>query len=389
MNLVMSNLHADFDAAMHHGTRIRSFVEGVASPLAPLVEFQLGLVAMPQGRIDEAVSRYGRGHELAKATFLHAPRLALLGKILLREMDLERNQLMDPRPPVSTPSDFLAGVDAATYFAASDIVVELALATKGIDHALGELDGILAYARRTGLPGIDSHLAATRVSLLADAGRVDEAERTWTEGALPDTDAACIDLAVQSWREVESLSCARLRLLAARGEHHVARQLGSALLRHVASHRLRRTEMRARALCMRLEHHAGEQPQALSHLRAFVDLFTQTDYALGLVREGDLAQTMLGNLLASDDARRHAAAERLLLLVGEGLVKDLPVITDREVAVLARLDTERDDDIAAALGITRHGVRYHVQNILRKLDTHSRREASRRARALGIIPPTD
>ena len=390
MNFVLSNLHADFDAARNHGIRIRRLVEGVASPLAPLVEFQLGLVAMPQGRIDEAVSRYRRGHELAKATFLHAPRLAPLGKILLREVDLERNQIMDPRPPVSIPTDFLAGVDAATYFAGSDIAVELALATKGVDHALAELDGILAHARRTELPALARHLTATRVSLLADAGRVDEAERTWTEAALPDTDAACIDLAVQSWREVESLSCARLRLLGARGEHRVARRLGGTLLRHVASHRLRRTEMRAQALCMRLEHCAGDEPAALSHLRAFVDLFTETDFAFGLVREGDLAATMLGNLLVSDDdAVRHAAAERLLRLVAEGCVREVPDFTDREIAVLARLDTERDDDIAAALGITRHGVRYHVQNILRKLEAHSRREASRRARAFGIIPTTE
>ena len=390
MNLVMSNLHADFDAAARHCIRIRSSVEGVASPLAPLVEIQFGLIAMARGRVDEAISRYRSGQELAKATFLHAPRLVLLGRILLREMDLERNQVMDLSAPALTPSDFLSGADAATYFAASDIAVELALATEGVDDALAVLDGILAHARRKELPALARHLAATRVSLFADAGRVEEAERTWTEAALPDTDAGCIDLAAQSWREVESLSCARLRLLGARAEFRVARNLGSALLRLAEVHRLRRTEMRARALCMRLEHRAGDQPAAQSHLTAFIDLFEQTDYSFGLVREGDLAAAMLGRLLASDDeARRHAAADRLLLLVGRGRVKDLPEFTEREIAVLAKLHTQRDDDIADALGISRHGVRYHVQNIFRKLDTGSRREANVRARALGIIPPTD
>lgn len=281
------------------------------------------------------------------------------------------------------PDDFLDGADLAAHFAASDIALEHVQATRGTRDALAALDDILAHARHAELPALARHLAATRVSMLADDGRVGEAGKTWTEAGLPDTDGGCVDLDAQSWREVESLSCARLRLLGARGDFRAVRRFGHAVLRTAAQYRLRRTEMRIRALCIRLEHRGGDQAAAFMHLAAFVELFVETDYARALRRERDLAAPMLDPYLATEvEPGCRAAAGRLLTILSADVAR-APQFTQRETEVLARLGTQRDDDIAAALGFTRHGVRFHVQNIFRKLGARTRREASQRARVLG------
>ena len=63
----------------------------------------------------------------------------------------------------------------------------------------------------------------------------------------------------------------------------------------------------------------------------------------------------------------------------------VPTLGAREVDVLRRLGTERDRDIAAALGITPDGVRYYVRRLFRKFGVHRRRDAVRRARELGLL----
>ena len=82
-------------------------------------------------------------------------------------------------------------------------------------------------------------LAALRVSLLADAG-------------LPSTDTGGLDLEFQGWREMEAVTCARIRLLAAAGRPNGAAALERALARTAAEHDLKRTLMCALALRVRL-----------------------------------------------------------------------------------------------------------------------------------------
>ena len=57
--------------------------------------------------------------------------------------------------------------------------------------------------------------------------------------------------------------------------------------------------------------------------------------------------------------------------------------------MLRLLTVRRDKEIARALGLSVHGVRYHVRRIFRVLDVSRRQDAVRRARALGILPPVD
>ena len=227
------------------------------------------------------------------------------------------------------------------------------------------------------------------MSLLVDSQRIDEAERAWRFHGLPELTDACLDLNRQSWRELEALACARLRLLNARGELESARAFLRDFLAVAAQRDLWRTRMRALALGVALERGAGRPQAAEKYLTQYLRMFAQADFARPLVRERTHCLPALEGLLANNSDSPAAAHARCLLDMltdGERQEQERPSFSERELQVLKRLDRCSDKEIAAALSITPRGVRYHVGNIFRKLDVHDRRTAVIRARRADLLP---
>ena len=380
------NLHAEFERAMEHGSRVHK--PSSYNPILKLsVDVQFGQIAMAQGRVEDAYAWYRNGERLANETFLENPWFSQVVNILVRELDLERNRVDVAVAARSVPSQMRQGSQLAAHFAAADIALERERAIGGTLDALSLLEGRHLRAVQEQLPALARHLAAQRVSLLADTGRVNEAKQAWTVNGLPNTDEGCVDFENQSWREAESTVAARLRLLVALGEFDAGRRLGEAMLRAANDRGLRRSTMRILPLCLRLEYRAGNNEAAIEHLIAFLEMFTETDYSRALVNEGAIAEAVIERFLQSNAHQPHTlAAETLAEAVRAAAATSIPQFSDRELQVLRRLATDRDDDIAAALGITRYGVRYHVGKLFGKLKAKSRREAVRRARELGLLP---
>ena len=127
---------------------------------------------------------------------------------------------------------------------------------------------MLEYVRGAGLPALIRYLSALRVSLLATAAHVGVAERDWQLHGLPEDPKDCLDLTGQSWREMEALSCARLRLLTAQERFDEGRSFARDLCAVATTRGLRRTLMRASSLSMALEHRAREPVAAAGQLGA-------------------------------------------------------------------------------------------------------------------------
>ena len=61
------------------------------------------------------------------------------------------------------------------------------------------------------------------------------------------------------------------------------------------------------------------------------------------------------------------------------------ILTEKELTVLRQLATgQSDKQIALVIGVTEHGVRYHLKNIYLKLGAQNRLDAVQKGRALGI-----
>ena len=385
---VVHNLKAEFDPALERARRARRWVGKTSSYINMALDFQYGQMAMAQGKVRQAAAWYRKGTKAAGERFLVDPRLGVLGEVLMRELDLERNRVRNQEEPLLSRALWQPSTQFASHAAAADMAVELAREARGVDYALEVLDEIWAVVRRTGLPQLERYLAGLRIAVFAGAGHVDDAEARWRYHGLPGSFDRCVDLAGQSWREMELLSCARLRLCTARGEFEAGRRLVGDLLAVATQRSLRRTQMRALGQAMAHEHAAGEPDLAAVHLAAFLRLFAETDYARPIVRERAATVPVLTRFLDADTASPRAKRAAVLLAAARaGEPETVPTLTGRELEVLRQLETRTDWQIAAALGVTRAGVRYHVQRLFAKLGVHGRQVAVERARSLGILPP--
>lgn len=379
------DLHGRPQGASRRAERARRLLRH--APYAGVfLDFQRGQIAMAQGRLADAMALYRSGLRGARQIYPQEPGLAQTAEVLLREVIHERHPGSYPggawRPPA--PAAFAA--DLGARFAACDLTAELAL-EESAARALAAVDEMRAGARDADLTALERHLAAWHAGLLASTGRPAEAERAWAAGGLPASGDDCVDLSAQSWREVESLGCARLRLLLAGGKHDAAAGVGAALLEVAAGAGLRRLEMRALALCLRMACEDGAPADARNHLERFLDLYAESDFARPIARQGDAVAATLARYV--DDAppgSRREAGRKLLAALRSRRQGPAAGFSPREMEILGRLGVLRDKDIAADLELTVDGVRYHVRKIFAKLGTHTRHEAVRQARSLGILP---
>lgn len=383
---ISCNMTASFDDALNHCARARMYA-GKGTPPSMFVDLQEGQIAMAKGRVRDAAVLYRRAERIAKASYVVGPEPAAICAVLLQELSLECARAPDLALR-QVPEVLMTGSSPTqVYAAASGAVVDLKLRDEGVESALAAAQEMLDYVRGAGLPALVRHVAGLRISVLAIAGRVGEAGKAWRVDDLPETAAECLDLEGQTWREMEALSCARLRLVIGRGRLDEARDFGGELRAVAAERELKRTVMRALALSMVLEHLAGDLQAVTGHLESYLQLFAETPYAGPLVRERETCTPLLSRFLDTvTESPSKETAQALLEAMERADKVPVPALTDREREVLEHLESQRDKQIAVALGLSTHGVRYHLRGLFDKLGASTRGEAVRRAREMGLFP---
>ena len=269
---------AEFDESLSFAREARRLTVGRNAYLTMITDAQLGQVAMARGRVREASARYRSAQLFAKERFPKDPRLNAYAEPLLRELAFERNRLAEDTDPRRIEDEVYRGDAPLSHYAATvDVAAELALEAGGPDAALDAIEVLSERAHRAGLVALDGHLAALRVKVLADAGRVAEAERIWSVAELPSEDQGCLAFGRRGWRETEALSCAGVSLLAASGDIEAGMRLERALAHAAVRRGLRRTLMRALALRIGLCHAAADPEAAQSATADYLALYVETD----------------------------------------------------------------------------------------------------------------
>ena len=384
---VLQQYRADFEAALKR----LAGAQPLFSQSRYLVmhgEVLRGQVAMAQGHVQDAEAHYHTALKIARKGFALDPMFPALTRIMLQELSLECNMISSTDEQDNIPSGLTkAGVPLSVFAAASGTVIERGLRDGHISQTIATVDKLLLYARNGGLKALARFLAAMRTSVLVIAGRVEDAERNWREEDLPESSKECVDLFNQSWREMEAVACARLRLLIARQKFQEGRILAKALIMVAVERRLRRTQMRVLVLTMVLEHHAGELESAMEHLGEFFGLYAQSPYALQLMLDRATCTKVVTKFIDLKADSPYQDTGRLLLSSMNRLdIAPELILSEREREVLLQLEFCRDKQIASRLGLTVYGLRYHLRKLFRKLDVNTRAEAVQRARQLGLIP---
>ena len=377
---------ARFPDALDHAARARQCVADVRY-MSMHVDLLGGQIAMAEGRAEDAGALYHRAKRFATSSYVLGPEPAAICRVLLQELALECGVAATDAELTHMPEALASGGSPLqVYAAASSALIELRLRDEGVEGALAAAEEMLAYVREARLPALERHVSALVVSVLAVAGRIADGERAWSSAGLPEAAAGCLDLEGQTWREMESLCSARLRLAMGGGRFDEARRLAGDLRALAAERGLRRTLMRALALSMVLELRAGDDGAAAAHLGAYLWLYAHTPYAGPLVREREECVPAVAAFVeAGPDCGVDEAARLLLAAMQRADAPGRVALNAREVDVLRRLATQRDKQIAADLNLSTYGVRHHIRKLFAKLGVRRRGEAVRRARELGLF----
>ena len=380
------NLTGNIGEALDHAARARQCL-GQSRYLSMYMDVQEGQAAMAQGRVQDAAALYRRAERVATRQYVLDPEPAAVCNALLHELSLECCSAAPGPEPKRVPEALTRGnTPFQAYAAASGAVLEARLRNEGAEAALESADEMLDYVRSARLPALVRYVSALRVSLLATAGPIGEAERAWEAAGLPPDEAGCLDLAGQTWREMEALSLARLRLAIGSGRFEEARGFAGKLRAAAAARGLTRTLMRALALSAVLERRAGDGAAAAAHVEDYLVAYAGSPYAGPLVRErADCAELLSARLETAPGSPLGDRARSLLAAMESADDPRQRVLSAREQQVLQRLAGRRDKQIAAELGLSTHGVRFHLRNLFAKLGARNRAEALRRAREMGLI----
>lgn len=351
------------------------------------MDIYLGMSAMAQGRAPEAAESYARARRTVRKLFPSNPYLSTVVDLLQMELDLERGQAKT-LPRVSLKS--LVELNHAwsdIFTAAVGVSAELTFEQHDGRAVVRQLAEMVKVIRADGMTGLARTLAALLADYLVEAGDTGKAAEVWRSYGLPGAESELLDVDRQSWRVMEALSCARIRLLAAQGGHAAAAELASRLCGAAAGRGLTRTRLRATALAMSAAEGAGQAVRAETHLADFLRLSRDAGYVRPLARHREVCRTVLLRLLGRDiDADVRRAAEAMRLRLDAPAFDDTGLFTRRELQVLDEVrQGRRNQEIGKRLGMSLDGVRYHLKNIYRKSGASSRTDAVRYALSLGVL----
>ena len=377
---------AQFDAARTSAALARkNLVDDDHSNI--LVDLEIGQVAMAQGSLGEAEEHYISARNAARKLREFETLPSATAKILMQELALERNRLAPSPQLLQMPRVAMFATNSFSASAAgSAIAIDLHFRHEGIAAALTAAEAQLLAFRGVELPALARYVAALKMSLRSTAEPAGDVEREWRSHDLPEDSRDCLDLAGQSWREMEALSSARLRLLTVSGRFDEGRKFARDMRTVAAERGLRRTSMRALALSIALEARAGSNAAAVELLREFLRLFDETPYAWSMVRDHEILRPVVSAYHEAVSESPERESVRFLLEQMRAPDKsEYPVLSRREIQILNFIGDKQDKQIAQALGLSQFGVRYHIRSIFAKLEVNNRKKAVQRARELGLL----
>ena len=377
----------EFEESRRHGLQARKLFPEDLRFGHVFVNIYLGMSAMAQGRARDAAASYTRARHGIRKFFPSDSHLTMSIDVLKMELDLERGRTPAfPRRTLKNLSE-LREVWADIHTAALAVSAELMFEQYDGEAVIKRLTEVVDDVRAKGMAILSSNLSALLAYYLVEVGRPGEAGRVWRDHGLPRVASELLDLDRQSWRSMEALSCARVRLLAARGEYAAAEELASRLCSTAAQRGLTRTLLRGLALSMVVADGAGRPDRAQARLVEFLRLVAGVDYVRPMVRHREVSRRVLKQLLNTDleeDVQR--AAESLLAQMDAPAIDNSGIFTAREMQVLREVQWGHpNQEVGSRLGMTMDGVRYHLKSIYRKTGVSSRTGAVRYAQSVGAL----
>ncbi len=352
-------MESAFDAAEEAARTAIVHAEDVQSQYAALfLHCDIGMIAGLKGKVAEAEAAFHEGDRACNAALREDERLTMIRDAfrleLQHELSPEDETVLPRLRNICRRLPRLEGwpdVFAAAFRTYSEKLVF----ARNDEAGLTLIDTGIDYARREDVRSLADILGHHRVLLLVLMGRTEAAREALARLAAEERLAA-------GWRAYE----ARVEAMAAIAFHSgdvQARQMLEEAATWARRHGNLRSELRFLSFQAGMGH-GGEA--ALAEMQA---------------RSGFSRSTLLIERLRRSGVNDAPPSRALPESEGSAF------FTPKERAVLERIGRGLSDKaIALELGITPHGVRYHLKRIYAQLGVHTRAEASRKARATARTP---
>lgn len=350
------------------------------------IHVHYGTAEVARGRLSAALQEYQQANRIIRAEFAADQELRQVADIVLAEVYWEGGDAGSAARYVRRLSRRVRFPEAwfDLYMAAHLTVVEYLNAEHGTDAAASYAQEALELASSEGLERLQDYLHGVFFLLLA--GRQDSAEaQAYAVRHLP---PARLDLLQQdlTWREREIRARVRCMLALLDGRPELALREGEALTAFGLDFAMPRLTVHGYVCQAEALLADGAAAEADRCLTVALDLAGSDGYVRPLMRASAAVLDRLSQLLVLRGDAESAWAACLLPRAYGRSPLTLQAFTPREHEIMAHLaDGLPDKLIARAVGLSAHGVRYHLKRVYAKLGVKNRTEAVARAREHGVL----
>ncbi len=389
--------YGEFDDCLEYGAEAIARYLGLNSLYGELyIYFYFGMAALARLETDTALIHYNKATQMTHSAFPGDTGLKLLGNAVLAEFYWERGDTVKTKKYIRHVIKNICDMEAyfEIYTTAYQTAIFYLLFEQGAHDALDFMQQARERAIAQSLDRLVLFLSAAQVSILYFIDEGDAALKIAQQYSVlfAGMDDGAI-FADKTWREVEAVLLALVRLSRLTGaDLHAETWLQRAY--NIASRTDNRRLMINVAIQTALNHRdRQEQAAAVTCLAAAVQQASQARYLRPFLNEYRHIQVLLAPVQGHMQAQNFTqqAVDTVQQLINYQPPGPPPTacstgFSAREVQILSVLSKGYPDKlIARQIGLTAHGVRYHLKSIYQKMGVENRTQAIRQAHEMRIV----
>lgn len=356
------------------------------------MHLNLSIIDLDFGDCTGAIERRAKANQLQSDHFAHDVNLNAIATIMFAETALEADKAGHLEAPLTNALDDADNREGwnEVFLAGYETCLTMTLQDGSCDHALGLVAQGEAMVLRRSLPRFSRQLKILELDVAISAQRIREARRL-AEGvkallAKPQNEGF-------RWRGRMLAQLALARFESVFGDREEACAMSQAIGQETAQKGLRRYQMRALVLHFISAVELGDTARAAPILRQALDIGMRQCMKGAFLREPERFAKAVKAVVRERGVAGYQREHLRFLSSLLSRVKDhgdpahilQDVLTEKELAVLTSLTQGNANKvIARALNLSEPTVKFHLQNVYRKLGVNSRKLAAELAVSYGI-----
>ena len=364
------------------------------------IHINQGMVKYAQGELRGAYRCYRMAEKLVERHFGSNRAMLAVAQLMLATVCYQMNRTARAYKLSESALPLVERYDAwpELYVLGYSTAFDCAYRQGGISAALQRMISAEQSAERRHLSRLRWHIAAKRVDLFCRDGQPEKASKTAEQARLPEQLASVDSDAGFAWSERQAVSLCLARQALYRDEpRHALRVLALGSTGEEAD-TLQPFQLRSLLLAMMARVDCGDWDEAARCLDRLLSLPTARSYLRAFIDEGPKLVSSLRKLVRHKNLiSLPEGVNALVLDISAEVRKDtahrLPaeavhigVLSSREMEILRELSAGLSNKaIAMKLEVTERTIKFHLQNIYRKLSVNGRIQALNVARRYQLI----